>query len=195
MEALDLEAIMKFTRLFSITLGLVLTTSLSFAGDVIPNCIAAGQTLNLNNEQAVTWKNTTANQFHSRAHIKGKLVTVYPDHSGHHHMEVLIGPNNQDTIEVIYNEAFGPMPTLNPGAIIEACGDFITSKAQSGPYPASPDGAIVHWVHKAPNSGHESGYVVVDGTVCGQNSGSVSPKPPRHGKQPKQPTPPATFLE
>ena len=87
------------------------------------------------------------------------------------------------TVEVIYNEAFGQMPTLNPGAIIEACGDFITAKSQSGPYPASPDGAIVHWVHKAPNARHESGYVVVDGVVCGQNAGSASPKPPRHGKQ------------
>ena len=172
-------------RFFSLTLGIGLTISLGFSADQVPNCIAAKKILNINDEQVVNWKSTTANQFHSRAHIKGKLVTVYPDHSGHHHMEVLIGPNNQDTIEVIYNEAFGPMPTLNPGAIIEACGDYITSKAQSGPYPASPDGAIVHWVHQSPNSSHDSGYVVVDGVVCGQNAGSAKPKPPKHGKHPK----------
>jgi len=173
---------MIFLRYVFLVTSIIFSTFNLFAADTVPTCMASGQTLNVNNDQVINWKNTTANQFHSRAHIKGKLVTLYPDHSGHHHMEVLIGPNNQDTVEVIYNVAFGQMPTLNPGAMIEACGDFITAKSQSGPYPASPDGAIVHWVHKAPNSGHESGYVVVDGVVCGQNTGSASPKPPRHVK-------------
>ena len=36
----------------------------------------------------------------------------------------------------------------------------ITSTAQSGPYPASPDGAILHWVHMNPQSkGHPPGLL------------------------------------
>jgi hypothetical protein len=145
-----------------------------------PPCNAAGQLLPVNNEQVLQWKSSTANQFHSRAHIHGKLAGSLPDHSGHHHLSVQIGPNSGDTVEVIYNEAFGPVPSYSNGSDIEACGDYITSNASAGPYPASPDGAIIHWVHEAPNSGHESGFVIIDGTVCGQNPGGAPPKPPRH---------------
>lgn len=74
--------------------------------DNMPACLAAGQTLAVNNAQVINWKATTQNQFHSRGHVQGKLLNVYPDHSGHHHFEVQIGANSSDTIEIIYNEAF-----------------------------------------------------------------------------------------
>ena len=77
--------------------------------------------------------------------------------------------NQTDTIEVIYNNQFGAMPRLAPGQIVEACGDYITSNRPNGHYPASPDGAILHWVHFNPaDQGHEDGYVVVDGRLTGQ---------------------------
>lgn len=163
-----------------IVVSLFLSVS-AFANGAAPDCLAAGQILAPNDAQVIDWKNTTQNQFHSRAHIQGTLVKAYPDHSGHHHFEVKIGANDSDTIEVIYNEAFGSVPQVQPGSQIEACGDYITAKTQSGPYPASPDGAIVHWVHKAPNTGHESGFLIIDGVVCGQEPGKAGPKPPKHG--------------
>jgi hypothetical protein len=65
---------------------------------------------------------------------------------------------------------------VSAGAQIEACGDYITSNAPSGHFPASPDGAIVHWVHQSPNpKSHDSGFIVVNGVVCGTslNTGYV----------------------
>ncbi len=159
----------------------LLASSVAFAGSNAPDCLAGGQTLSENDAQVINWKTTTKNQYLGRAHIVGTLVQQYPDHSGHHHFEVKIGSNTSDTIEVIYNEAFGAIPQMQAGSQIEACGDYITSNQPTGSYPASPDGAIIHWVHKAPNSRHESGFLIIDGVVCGQDSGGAGPKPPHHG--------------
>ncbi len=161
---------MKFYgQLFS---GLLATFVLSLGSvafaDTVPDCQAGGQSLTVNDAQVLIWKQTTANQFRGRAHIQGTLQKIYPDHSGHHHFQVKIGTGADDTIEVIYNEAFGLLPAYQVGSQIEACGDYITSNQRSGHLPASPDGAIVHWVHKAPAGGHDSGYLAIDGTVCGQ---------------------------
>ena len=116
-------------------------------------------------------KSTTPNQFLTRAHIQGLLQHAYADKTGHNHFEVKIGPRPQDNIEVVYNQSFGPLPTLAPGMTIEACGDYITSDAPTAQYPASPDGAIIHWVHRS-TGGHPGGYVVVNGVLCGQGSGN-----------------------
>lgn len=145
--------------------------------NAIPPCLSGGQELNVNNEAVLQWKSSTKNQYHNRGHIKGVLVRDLPDHSGHHHYEVQIGGNPKDLIEVIYNEQFGAVPATNPGAQIEACGDYITSNAPAGHYPVSPDGAIVHWIHKSPNpQSHDSGYLIVNGIVCGQDSAGAGPK-------------------
>ena len=142
-----------------------------------PSCLAGGQELLVNNEAVLNWKTNTKNQYRNRGHIKGTLVKHLPDHSGHHHYEVQIGSNQNDLIEVIYNEQFGPVPAANAGAEFEACGDYITSNAPAGHFPASPDGAIVHWVHQSPNpKSHDSGYLIVNGVVCGQNSSGAGPK-------------------
>lgn len=151
------------------TLTIILSISAS-AQTVVQPCLASGQELLVNNEAVLAWKRTTKNQYHNRAHIQGTLVNVYPDHSGHHHYEVKIGLNSNDLIEVIYNEQFGKVPPIKLGASFEACGDYITSNAAVGHFTASPDGAIVHWVHKSPNpQAHDSGFIAVDGVVCGQD--------------------------
>lgn len=166
---------MKAIGLGLVTLGLIVG-SLALA-DNMPVCMAGGQTLAVNNSQVINWKTTTRNQFQSRGHVQGKLINVYPDHSGHNHFEVQIGSNQSDTIEIIYNQSFGAIPTIAPGADVEACGDYITSNAPTGHYPASPDGAILHWVHAATSSGHPSGFVAIDGVVYGQNAGPGNNQP------------------
>ena len=142
----------------------------------VPACLGQqNQVLPVNNDMVLNWKRSTHNQYRNRGHIYGSLARIYPDKTGHHHLEVQIGQNAGDTIEVIYNEDFGKMPELHLGSVIEACGDYITANAQAGGYPPSPAGAIVHWVHMSPNPGHASGYVVVDGVVCGQDAEDAGP--------------------
>jgi len=161
---------MRVKAMITVHLAIGFFSALSFAESVVPSCLSGGQELLVNNSAVIQWKNTTPNQYRNRAHIQGTLVKVFPDHSGHHHYEIQIGGNQKDMIEVIYNEQFGPVPAVNVGAQMEACGDYITSNATTGHLPASPDGAIIHWVHKSPNPKiHPSGYIIVNGVVCGQN--------------------------
>jgi hypothetical protein len=62
-----------------------------------------------------------------------------------------IGPKPTDMIEVIYSLAFGPAPHVPAvGAHMVACGDYITSN-KDAKYPASPDGAVIHWIHRSKN--------------------------------------------
>lgn len=168
------------SKLFLATSAAVLLFSLqgfSQSRSATPSCLAGGQELLLNNETVLNWKATSKNQYRNRAHILGTLVKDLPDHSGHHHYEVQIGANQNDLIEVIYNEQFGAVPAAEPGTQFEACGDYITSNAPAGHFPASPDGAIVHWVHRSPNpKSHDSGFLVVNGVVCGQNTEAAGPK-------------------
>ena len=156
-----------------------------FSAEVVPACIAYNHPIPVNNSQVLHWKRTTSNQFQERGHIQGTLSVVYPDRNGHKHMQVQIGHalsastflNSEDVIEVIYNEDFGKLPKLQTGMVVEACGDYITSTAQSGPYPPSPDGAIVHWVHMNPSHvGHPAGYLVLDGVIYGQNVAGAGKK-------------------
>jgi hypothetical protein len=137
-----------------------------------PDCLSHGQAIGVNNDQVLKWETTTANQYLDRAHVSGAIVAVYPDHSGHSHFGIQIGPNSSDTIEIIYNQDFGSVPTPTVGQQVEACGDYITSTAQAGPYPPSPDHAIVHWVHEAPNpQKHPSGYLMINGVLYGYSLG------------------------
>ena len=141
----------------------------------IPPCLDDGVELDIINEQVLEWKSNTENQFLARARIEGRLTKIYPDRNNHAHFSVKIGEEPTDMIEVVYNYSFGKLPRLRPGMMVEACGDYITSIAQSGNYAPSPDGAIIHWVHKNPKeNGHESGYVVIDNVLYGW------PKNPRN---------------
>lgn len=149
--------------------------------DMTPDCIDRGGALPVDNEQVIRWKTSTQNQFQARAHVSGPVLVDYPDQNGHHHFEIQLGNAPGATLEVIFNEDFGAVPAIQPGMQIEACGDYITSIAQSGPYPASPDGAIIHWVHASPDPArHPSGYLMIDGTLYGQDTAHAGPKPPHH---------------
>ena len=144
-------------------LNLLLVSGTAFGAATIPDCQSSGQILAVNNEQVLNWEKTTRDQYHNRGHIQGTVQRIFPDKTGHHHLEVLIGSGSQDFVEVIYNEDFGSFPaSLKVGSQVEACGDYITTRT-------SPDGAILHWVHKSDTPKHDSGYVVVDGTLCGWN--------------------------
>lgn len=179
---------MKDFRLVSFVLGALLTISVSaygFSGghgnnggspvsnpsNSNPgsvNCMDHGKTLTVMNDQALQWKASKASGFQSRALIQGTVDEVFSDQTGHRHFSVKIGTHNDDHIEVIYNESFGAMPLPHTGDNAEACGDFIVATQQNGGYPPSPDGALVHWVHKNPNRGrHDSGFVVLNGVLYG----------------------------
>lgn len=133
-----------------------------------PDCLAGKSAIAIDNDQVITWKRTTKNQFHARGHVRGVLRQEYPDRSGHHHLQIQIdGSATNDTLEVVYNDSFGRLPAMKVGTVIEACGDYITSNQPTRRYPASPDGAIIHWVHKSRSKNHESGYLIIDGRTSG----------------------------
>ena len=130
-------------------------------------CMDHGSALAVDNEQALQWRANQTSGFQSRILISGVVDEVFPDHSGHRHFSVKIGPNADDHIEVIYNVSFGSMPLPVVGQSAEACGDYIVATQANGGYPASPDGALVHWVHRSPNGGHDNGFVVLNGVTYG----------------------------
>ncbi len=150
--------IFSFLMLFSINFN-----AISAEAALDETCMDHGKPLDVINEQIIKWKSSTANAFLARARIQGTVDQVFPDHSGHRHFSLKIGPNPTDHIEVIYNLSFGSLPVPSIGMPAEACGDYITSIAQTGSYPPSPDGGIIHWVHRSPH-GHEAGYVILNGT-------------------------------
>jgi hypothetical protein len=178
--------------IYGVLVGLFLAAQLGVAQDAIPSCPAyrlrqenSGNpgSLGVNNAQVLAWKQAAVNQQTDRGHVQGNVVRIYPDRNGHEHFAIQIGPNSSDTIEIIYNQEFGTVPPVSVGIPVEACGDYITSTGPSpGPngqtYPASPDGALIHWVHMAPgSSGHHSGYLVVNGVLTGQDAQHA---PPHH---------------
>ena len=159
-----------------LSLFLVLTVS-NLAWAQVPACDTPSGPIGVNNGQVLNWKQTTQNEYRSRGHIQGTLVKIFPDVTGHHHFSVQIGSQPTDLIEVIYNEDFGGVPPVQEGSQIEACGDYITATQDSGGYPPSPDGAILHWVHMSPDlARHPSGFLIIDGVLCGQNAESAGPK-------------------
>ncbi len=139
----------------------------SFAFD----CLDQGKkVLPVDDGRVINLKVSTPNQFLARAHVEGKITNIFSDHNGHNHFEINIGPNEKDRLEVIYNQSFGSLDTLTIGMDVEACGDFINSNAPTAQYPASPAGAIIHWVHFSNNTAkHLSGFLIIDGVIRGQN--------------------------
>jgi hypothetical protein len=160
----------------TLVLAAALWTTLGYA-DVAPPCMSGGSALGINDDQVLQWETSTPNQFLARAHVSGPIVQVYPDQNGHHHFAIQIGQDPSNRLEVIYNEDFGTVPQMSEGMSVEACGDYITSTAQSAQYPASPDSAIIHWVHQSPNlAKHPSGFLMVDGVLYGQDAENAGPK-------------------
>jgi hypothetical protein len=136
-------------------------------------CQDHGKDLTVMNDTVRQWKTTTQNDFRARAWISGTVDEIFSDQTGHRHFSLKIGPGTDDHIEVIYNQSFGDMPEAKIGDTAQACGDYITSFAQSGGYQASPDGALIHWVHKSTDiAKHDSGFVILNNVVYGGGSGS-----------------------
>lgn len=121
-----------------------------------------GNILPVNNAQVLYWKSNKPNQYLDRGHIKGIIGTVYKGKPSHDHFQAIM--DNHDTIEIIYNVSFGKLPAIKSGMTVEACGDFINSFASTPKYPPSPDGAILHWVHRSNNNKHPHGYLRINET-------------------------------
>ena len=132
-----------------------------------------GNELPVDDAQAIEYKTSTPNGSTSRVHAAGPITKIYPDQNGHNHFEISLGNAAGDTLEVVYNISFGALPTLELGMSVEVCGDFINSYAPENGYQASPDGAIIHWIHKT-NSSHPAGFTIIDGVLYGQGNGSGS---------------------
>ena len=153
--------------------------------DQAPDCLGNnGQSISVNDGQVLQWETTTPNQYLARAHVTGNVVELYPDQNGHNHFAIQIGPNSSDRLEVVYNQDFGTVPNPAVGDSVEACGDYITSTAQAGPYPPSPCSAIIHWVHASDSAKHPSGYLMINGTVYGGFPGQA-PSPAQTGQPPQ----------
>lgn len=141
-----------------------------------PLCMAKGQPLPVNNEQVLDWKFKSKNAYKNRGNVEGVIGKIYKDKTGHRHFQLIIGEDPRDTIEIIYNQSFGKIPNeaLVAGHRAQACGDYITAKAMNGKHRASPDGAIIHWVHKSNASYHDHGFVVIEDTLYGMEAGKTS---------------------
>jgi hypothetical protein len=160
----------RFSAVLFIFLSLSLSVSTANAQKQVSDdtCLSSGQLLLDNNDDVIKWKTTTANEWRSRAHVTGTVDRVYADQTGHRHFSLKIGPQTQDNVEIIFNLGFGKdMPVPQEGDTAVACGDYITSFAQSGGYQASPDGALVHWVHRSDTPKHDSGFVILNGVEYG----------------------------
>lgn len=146
---------------------LMFLMSLAYA-NFAPNALLCldndGNILPINNSQVIEWKHNTPNQFLERGHVLGRITKIYPDKSGHDHFQVNI--DGRDTIEFVYNEDFGGLPQLKTGMIAEGCGDYITSNVPTSKYPASPDGAILHWIHMSTGR-HLHGFLKLNNNIYG----------------------------
>ncbi len=135
--------------------------------------------LSIMNEQVISWKKTTPNQYLARAYIQGVVVLVPAPGTDrdHSHFVVDLDGNSatlDDQIEAVFNNEFGELNSaITTGSTVEICGDYITSNARTSRYQPSPQGAIIHWLHYNPgnrNGGkHKDGFVTINGKVIGAN--------------------------
>jgi hypothetical protein len=161
----------------------VLFFAVAVQADPVPDCEGEDGNLGVDNARVVDWKSSTPNQFHARANVSGPITRLFEDRNNHLHFEIALGDGRGEVLEVVYNLSFGRIPPLSKGMNVQACGDYITSIAQSGPYPPSPSGAIIHWVHHNPrNSGHPHGFVVVENSLYGFDWGVVNGGRPKSGR-------------
>jgi hypothetical protein len=157
-------------------LALVLgSIAISSAEAAYPTCLDFDRRpLTVNNDEVLKWKENTPNQYKDRALVVGSLVKVLLDRKSHLHLEMDLTPEHgaedrDDHVEIVYNKEFGSVGKIAPGQEIVACGDYITSVAQSGPFKPSPVGAIVHWVHASNNTErHVHGFLMIGGKMFGQ---------------------------
>lgn len=166
----DKDVTMLGFRALGVLVGLFLAFP-AVADDALPPCMDTGRSLKVINQLVAKWKTSTRNEFMSRARVTGVLSKIYGTKGDHAHFQIELD-NTNTTLEVVYNLEFGRLPRLAVGMEIEACGDYITSY-RAARYPPSPDGALIHWIHRS-NSRHEHGYLAVDGRLFGQGAGTRS---------------------
>ncbi len=160
----------------------------------LPACLEGPNEIQVDNARVLKMKTTTRNQYLARAYVQGSVTELPSVQNGHDHFVISIGPGASDTLEIIYNKEFGAMPTMRLGDTVSVCGDYITSTAQSGRYPPSPEGAIMHWIHfnpgtRAGSATHEHGFVMHNGSdligfdiaPAGDWSGKIIPGPQPSG--------------
>jgi len=181
---------MGFARGFSFLAGLLALASLpALANHPSPLCASdSGQNIPIINQQVLEWKEGGAPLGEPfRAHVIGTIGRIFADQSGHMHYAIHLTnaapvpgcqPNAEtdclhpaDLLEVVYNLPFGPTPNPTIGMNVEACGDYITANAPYNGYQPSPAGAIIHWIHMSPEpQQHPSGYLIMNGALCGQHN-------------------------
>lgn len=149
----------------------VLSSGQAFAGPGRAGICMDGNTViaKHNNLQVIHWKQTTPNNTKKRAFVTGVVEKIDPDRNGHAHFYLRIAPGNGSLpiIEIVFNYSFGKLPPIRPGMKMEVCGDYITTLEQIGPYPPSPAGAIIHWVHESNSPRHADGFVMIGDDIYG----------------------------
>jgi hypothetical protein len=152
--------------------GLTVNTLAEASTGSYPICKRQNQRMNINNQQVITWKTSTKNQYLDRGFVEGQVVQALVDRGSHLHIEVNLDPSSNDRanhIELVYNKSFGKVPAFRRGSQVAACGDYITSSKDTPRYKKSPVDAIIHWIHMSPKpERHESGFLMLDGVLTGQ---------------------------
>lgn len=185
----------KFRNTVSLLGSILLFTasaSLAHADDVPPCLDNNGQALPVDNAGALKLKVDqnfdTPNPSNPsvppppRYLVSGPVTAVYEGNATHNHFQINLGPSpdahHSGYIEVIFSKAFGELPEVTPGMSVVACGDYYISITPEDGFPASPDGAFIHWIHRNPKHGrHQDGFLMIDGTLYGEGSGKPNPTP------------------
>lgn len=166
---------MKNLLFLSVSVGVFLTTFVASADygrpepdPANPVCMDEDWRMTLNSSQIVVLKEQSEDQYETRAFVDGFITRIFESSYSHMRFEIKIGTLPTDVVEIVYNRDFGSLPDLELGAHVIVCGDYITARKPSGGYPASPSGAIIHWVHRSNHQrSHEHGFVIIDGVLFG----------------------------
>lgn len=127
------------------------------------------QPMEIDNNLPINLKFHTENRYEARVFVSGIFVKLNGSRNKHVKFEIDLDRDMStldDRLEIIYNEKYGSMPQIQAGVSVLACGDYITANANEDGYEASPQGAIVHWVHPSEfPKAHPHGFLVIDGSL------------------------------
>lgn len=130
------------------------------------SCLDKKEPLQIDNNKAINIKLFQGHGFKTRAYLKGIAIQEIKKSQGHTHIEVdlnLSSEDNDDQIELIFNNQYGVLPEIKGGEEIVMCGDYIVDHY-------SKNKAIIHWVHKSPNQKkHNHGFIIINNVVYGLN--------------------------
>jgi hypothetical protein len=150
-------------KIYLYTALLCLCQSLAF-GNI--SCLDGKETLQIDNNKAVNIKLFQEHGFKTRAYLKGFAIKETENRQGHTHIEVdlnLSSEDNDDQIELIFNNQYGDLPDIKGGEEVIMCGDYIVDHY-------SKNKAVIHWVHKSPNQKkHNHGFIIINNVVYGLN--------------------------